>query len=93
MRNPNIVPEVPEETLEDRLAKLCEMKQEYKAKKKAFKEQTKHLLESIKSLENIITGEVLERGKTVMVAGIKAEYVPTVVIRLKKEQNNELNGN
>ena len=87
MRNPNLLEEIPEETLEDRLAKLCEMKQEYKAEKKAFKEKTKHLLESIKSMENIITGEVLQKRQTVQIAGIKAEYIPTVVIRLKKDNN------
>ena len=84
-----VVEEVPEETLEDRMMRLKELKQEYRDKRKAFKESTKNLLESIKGLENIISAEVLKVGHTVQVEGIKAEYVPQVVIRLKKEQDNE----
>ena len=87
MRNPNVLEEMPEETLEDRLARLCEMKQEYRDKKKAFRKSTNDLLESIKSLENIITGEVLQKGRSVQIEGIKAELVTQVVFRLKKDNN------
>lgn len=87
MRNPNILEEMPEETLEDRLARLCEMKQEYRDKKKAFRKSTSDLLESIKSLENIIKGEVIQKGRSVQVEGIKAELVTQVVFRLKKDNN------
>lgn len=76
------------QTLEQRMELLLEMKTEYRAERKAFKDKTKHLLDSIKSLENVITAEVLERGMTVQVEGIKAEYIPTVKIRMKKEQND-----
>ena len=87
MRNPNVLEEMPEETLEDRLARLCEKKQEYRDKKKAFRKSTNDLLESIKSLENIITGEVLQKGRSVQIEGIKAELVTQVVFRLKKDNN------
>lgn len=89
MGKTNYVPEMPEETLEDRMAKLYEMKTEYRAKQKAFKDANKHLLESIRSLENIITAEVIKLKRTVKVDGIRAEYKPVVVIKIKKEQNNE----
>ena len=85
---PNEV-EVPVESLESRLEHLCLLKTEYRANKKEFESKNKHLLESIKSLENIITAEVLELGKTVTVGNIKAEFVPTVKIRLGKAENNE----
>ena len=87
MRNPNILEETPEETIEDRLAKLYEMKSEYKSKQKEFKEKNKHLLESIKSLENIITDEVIRMKRTVKVDGIRAEYKPQVFFKMKKEHN------
>ena len=87
MRNPNVLEEMPEETLEDRLARLCEMKQEYRDKNKVFRKSTNDLLESIKSLENIITGEVLQKGRSVQIKGIKAELVTQVVFRLKKDNN------
>ena len=75
--------------LQEMLNDLYEMKIEYRAKQKAFKDANKHLLESIKSLENIITDEVIKRGETVKADGIKAEYKPTVIIKIKRERNNE----
>ena len=84
--NPGII-EV--ETLETRMAKLAELKAEYQRDRKEFKEKHKHLLETIKCYENVISDEVLKMGKTVVVGNIKAEYVPQVVIRLKKVNNNE----
>ena len=74
--------------LDEMMAQLSEMKAEYREKRKVFKAQTKTLLDSIKSLENIITDEVLKLGKTVTVGNIKAEYVPQVRIRMKREDNN-----
>lgn len=76
--------EVPDDTLESRLELLAEMKTEYRAKKKAFERENKNLLESIKSLENIIVNEVIKTGHSVTVGYIKAEFVPQVKIRLKK---------
>lgn len=82
------VEEVPEESLETRMAQLAEMKAEYQTAKKEFKNKHKHLLESIKSLENIVIAEVMQGGKTVTVGNIKAEIITTVKIRMKKENND-----
>ena len=87
-KNPNPGIEKPE-TLEDRMNHLAEMKAEYASNRKAFKEKNKHLVESIKGLENIISDEVMKLGRTVVVGNLKVEYVPTVKIMLKKEKNNE----
>ena len=80
--------EVPEDSLENRLTQLAEMKTELRDRTKAFKEQTKNLRESIKAMENIVSDEVLKLGKTVTVGNIRVEYVPTVKIKLKKEADN-----
>lgn len=81
--------DIPEETLEDRMEKLAELKAEYRANKKEFERKNEHLLETIKSLENIITAEVLELGKTVTVGNLRAEFIPTVRIRLKKVNDEQ----
>ena len=86
---PNEAQAVKEETLEDRLRELLEKKREYRAKQKAFKDKNKDLLESIKSLENIVIAEVTEMKRTVVVDDIKAEYKPQVIIKLKREKNDE----
>ena len=83
---PNV--DIPADSLEDRLTQLAEMKTELRDKTKAFKESTKHLRESIKAMENIVSDEVKKLGKTVTVGNIRAEYVPTVKIKLKKEKND-----
>ena len=80
--------EIPEDSLESRLTTLAEMKTELRDRTKAYKDQTKHLRESIKAMENIVTDEVLKLGKTVTVGNIRVEYVPTVKIKLKKEADN-----
>jgi len=77
-----------EMTLEECLDELYEKKCEYRRKQKAFKDANKHLLESIKSLESIVTDGVIKRGMTIRGNGIRAEYKPTVVIKIKKDQNN-----
>ena len=86
---PNDAQTVPEETLETRLAELCEKKMEYRKHQKEFKDRNKDLLESIKSLENIVIAEVMEMQKTVIVGNIKAEFKPNVVIKLRKEKTDE----
>lgn len=68
-----------------RLQTLAEMRTEMKAKRNQFRESTKHLRESIKSLENIITAEVMANRKSITVGNIRAEYVPTVKIQMVKE--------
>jgi len=81
--------EVPVDTIESRLELLAEMKTEYRRNKKAFEAENKNLLESIKSLENIIVNEVIKAGHSVTVGIIKAEFVPQVKIRLKKVNDGE----
>lgn len=76
------------ETLEQKLLDLAEMRAEYNANLKAFREKNKHLRDNIKCLENIIKQEVMERKETVIAGNIKAEYVPQVVIKVKKEKEN-----
>lgn len=71
------------------MVKLAELKTEYRANKKEFERKNKNLLDSIKSLENIITDEVLKQKQTIIVGNLKAEYVPTVRIRLKKVNDGE----
>jgi phage host-nuclease inhibitor protein Gam len=78
-----------QETLETRMNHLCEMMQEYKANKEAFATKNENLVKSIESLENIVKDEVMKLGKTVVVGNIKAEYKPTVTIKIRKEQNND----
>lgn len=80
--------EIPEDSLENLLTQLAEMKTELRDRTKAYKDQTKHLRESIKAMENIVSDEVKKLGKTVTVGNIRAEYVSTVVIKMKKEQND-----
>ena len=93
MRKPRAYPNdtliVPEETLEDRMKQLLEMENEYRVYKKAFKKKHENLVESIKSLKNIITAEVIQNKETVIIDGMKAEYIPNVVFKMKKEKENE----
>ena len=77
-----------EDSLEKKLMRLAEMRIEMKAKRNEFKKNTQHLRESIKSLENVITAEVLEKGKTIVAGNIRAEYVPMVRFQMSKETNN-----
>ena len=76
-----------EDSIEKKMKTLAEMRLELKAKRNEFKRNTQHLRESIKSLENIITAEVIEQGKTIVVGNIRAEYVPVVRFQMKEEKN------
>lgn len=80
--------EYPDDSLEKKLEDLSLMRAELRSKKKAYRDSTKTLRESIKGLEAIITDEVLKLGKTVTVGNIRAKYVPTVIIEIKKEECN-----
>ena len=84
---PEEVPD-PMESLEGKLMVLADMKLELKDEKRKFLEKTKHLRETIKSLENIVSEEVKQRRETVTVGNIRAEYIPQVVIKMKKEKND-----
>lgn len=78
-----------EETIETRLLYLAEVKAEIKKHYAEYERKTKELREIKKSLENIITEEVKRMKKTVSVGNIRAEYIPQVQIRMKKEKNDE----
>lgn len=77
------------ETLEDRLKQLEELKTEVRKAHREYDKKTKHVIDSIKGLENIITDEVIKLGHSVTVGNIKAEYIPTVKIRIKKVSNGK----
>lgn len=82
--------EIPDNnSLEAMLEQLAEVKTEIRKKNKAHKNDMKHLIDTAKSLENIVTSEVMKLQKTVTVGNIKAEYVPQVRIRLKKVNDDE----
>lgn len=78
-----------QDTLEAKLSKLAEMELELREHKKEYLNKTKHLRESIKSLKNIVIEEVKQKKETVTVGNIQAEYVPQVVIKMKKDTDNE----
>jgi len=80
--------EKEDDSLEGKLMVLADMKLELKDEKRKFLEKTKHLRETIKSLENIVSEEVKQRRQTVTVGNIRAEYIPQVVIKMKKEKND-----
>lgn len=80
--------EIPDDSIEAKLAKLSEIQEELHRLNMEHKEKTKHLRETSKSLKNIITAEVLAIGKTVTAGNMRAEFVPTVVIKRKKEEND-----
>ena len=84
--------EVKVESVQDRLELLYEMKTELRTKRNAFRNSVKDLRKSIESLENIIKDEVLKGKETITVGNIRAEYMPTVVIKIKppKENDNEI---
>lgn len=85
-RNPET--EQSTDTLESKLMLLADIKTELRKRNREYQESIKHLKESKKSLEAIITEEVKQMKQTVTVGNIRAEYVPQVVIRMKKEQND-----
>ncbi len=68
---------------------LYSMKRELKAKRKTYNESVKGLVNSIHALESSIIRQVLDGGKTVQGNGIRAEYKPTVVIKMKREAEND----
>ena len=72
--------------LEDDLKLYKSLKYELHLKRKAYNESVKGLKHSIKSLEDLITEQVLEAGRTVSMDNVVAEYVPTVVISIKNKK-------
>lgn len=66
------------------LALLYDLKNELRAKRKAYNESVKGLKNSIQALENSITEQVLAADQTVNIGTIRAEYKPTVVIKIRR---------
>lgn len=69
------------------LALLYDLKTELRNKRKAYNESVKGLKNSIQQLESSITEQVLALGQTVNAGQIRAEYKPTVVIKIKRDNN------
>lgn len=69
------------------LTLLYNLKQELRSKRRAYNNSVKGLKNSIQALETAITEQVLAAGETVSIGTIRAEYKPTVVIKIKR--NNE----
>ena len=84
---PEEVPD-PMDSLEGMMTLLAELKANVKEKRKQYEDDTKHDRDEIKSLENIISEEVMKRKQTLVVGNIKAEYVPKVVFKMKKDKND-----
>lgn len=80
---------VPEETVEDRIQQLEQMENEYRTYRKAFRKKHENLVESIKTLKEIISDEVIKGGKTVIVGDMMVEYVPTVVFKKRKKEETD----
>ena len=71
------------------MTRYGEIKAEIKEKYDAYEKSVKDLKEMKKSLESIIIEEVKQRKQTVTVGNIRAEYIPNVIIKIKKEKNHE----
>lgn len=74
--------------LED-LERLAQINKDLLAERKQYRRNTKPMRDEKRLLEASIIDEVLKAGKTVQTADIKAEFVPTVVISMVKEQSND----
>lgn len=78
-----------ENSIVDDLNLLYALKRELKTKRRAYNESVKGLVNSIHNLETRITNQVLAAKETVATAGIKAEYKPTVVIKMRRDEEKE----
>ena len=74
--------------LQEMMENLYAMKTEYRQKRKAFDASVKTLKDNIKAYENLITQEVIRNKETITVGNIRAEYKPTVIIKIRKEAEN-----
>lgn len=73
----------------DDMERLYFLKKELRAESKKYKDRVKPLRDEAKILEADIINQVLKEGKTITAGGIQAEYKPTVVIRIKKEDEEK----
>lgn len=78
--------DIPDDSLEGMMTKLGEIEAELSKRYKEYKNSVKELKKTRESLRNIIIEEVMHRKETVTVGTIRAEYVETVVIRKKKDE-------
>lgn len=69
------------------LALLYELEEELRTKRKAYNNSVKGLKNSIQALKNSITEQVLESGKTATYGKIRAEYKPTVVFKIARQND------
>lgn len=76
-------------TIEESMTLLYEMKQDLKARRKAYNKSVKNLKESIRSLEAVITADVIESKQTITVGNLRAEYKPAVVFKMKREDEKD----
>lgn len=77
--------------LNEMLQSLYEMKTEYRQRQREFRDSVKHLKDSIESMENVVREEVVKLGRTVTYGEIRAEYKPTVLIKIKRGNNGNEN--
>ena len=73
----------------EELTEYGELKRELNTRRKAYNNSVKDLKNRINELEQSITKQILEAGKTVQIENVRAEYKPTVVIKIKREHEND----
>ena len=71
--------------INDDLQLLYSLKCELRTRYREYKNSVKGLKDSIRTLEQEITKQVLESGETVKYGKITAEYKPTVVITIDRK--------
>ena len=74
--------------LQEKMTDLLMSKIELRKLNAEHREKTKPLSDKIRSLEDEITKEVLTVGHTISGDGIKAEFKPRVVFKIKRKGNN-----
>ena len=74
-------------SLDKELERMKKTAKELREKRKAYNNSVKGLKNSIQVLESSITEQVLESGKTVSIGSIRAEYKPTVVIKIARQND------
>lgn len=72
--------------LQTKMAELCMAKVEKRKADAEYREKMKPLSDRIKALEDEITASVLAAGHTITGDGIKAEFKPRVVFKLKRSK-------
>lgn len=75
--------------LEEEMERYKVLKDELKNEQKVYRERTKPLRDELDLLKASITDAVLKAGRTIQIGDVKAEFVPTVVIKTKKIQEGE----